>query len=97
MSRLSIARVEPLGFVEVGFASVPLASPACDIGQRLRNPAAIGQELPCLLKVTHGGVVIFQAGIMIIALGQQRLAEIGLKSERGFGGLPRLFTESIVG
>ena len=30
---------------------------------------------------------------MVIALGQYGLAESGLKSERGFGGLPRLFTE----
>ena len=30
--------------------------------------------------------------IVVIALGQYGLAEIGLKSERGFGCLPRLFT-----
>ena len=30
---------------------------------------------------------------MVIALGHQRFAEIGLKSERGFGCLPCLFTE----
>ena len=91
--QVNVARVEPLGFVEVRLAPVPLASPSRDIGQRLRNPAAIGQELTCLLKVTHRGVVILQAGVVIISLGQYGLAEIGLKSERGFGCLPRLFTK----
>ena len=57
----NVARVEPLGFVEVRLAPVPLASPSRDIGQRFRNPAAIRQELTCLLKVTHRGVVILQA------------------------------------
>src|SRR6266446_502859 len=90
---LNVARVEPLGFVEVRLAPVPLASPACDIGQRLRNLAAIRQELTCLLKVTHRGVVILQAGVVVKSLGMQRLAEIGLKSERGFGCLPCLFTQ----
>src|SRR5206468_5017876 len=89
----NVARVEPLGFVEVRLAPVPLASPPRDIGQRFRNPAAIRQELTCLLKVTHRGVVIFQTGVVVKSLGMQRLAEIGLKSERGFGCLPRLFTE----
>jgi hypothetical protein len=32
-----IARVEPLGFVEVGFTSLPLPLIACDKGERLRN------------------------------------------------------------
>src|SRR6266481_5320665 len=54
----NVARVEPLGFVEVRLTPVPLASPARDIGQRFRNPAAIRQELTCLLKVMHCGVVI---------------------------------------
>ena len=39
------------------------------------------------------GVVILQAGVVVISLGQEGLAEIGLKSERGFGCLPRLFTQ----
>jgi hypothetical protein len=30
---------------------------------------------------------------VVISLGHQRLAEIGLKNERGFGGLPCFFTE----
>ena len=55
---VNVARVEPLGFVEVRFAPVPLAAPPCDIGQQFRNPAAIGQELTCLLKVTHCSIVI---------------------------------------
>ena len=56
--QVHVAWVEPLGFVEIRLAPVPLASPPRDIGQRFRNPAAIRQELTCLLKVTHGGVVI---------------------------------------
>ena len=91
--KVNIPRVEPLGFVEVRFASVPLASPARDIGQRFRNLAAVRQELTCLLKVTHGGVVILQASIVVVSLGQQCLAEIRLKSERGFGCLPCLFSQ----
>ena len=91
--QVSVARVEPLGFVEVRLAPVPLASPPLQIRQRFRNQAVIRQELTCLLKVTHRGVVIPQAGVMVIALGQYGLAEIGLKSERGFGCLPRLFAQ----
>ena len=56
--QVNVARIEPLGFVEVGLAPVPLASPPRDISQRFRNLAAIGQKLTCLLKVTHRGVVI---------------------------------------
>src|SRR5438477_6228424 len=89
----NVARVEALGFVEVRLAPVPFSSPPREIGERFRNPAAIGQELACLLKVTHRRVVILQAGVVVMALGQYGLAEIGLKSERGFGCLPRLFTE----
>src|SRR6476661_1377887 len=50
--QVSVARVEPLGFVEVRLALFPKASPPRDIGQRLRNLAAIGQERTYLLKVT---------------------------------------------
>src|SRR5258706_9501721 len=50
--KVNVARVQPLGFVEVRLAPVPLASPPRDISERFRNPAAIGQELMCLLKVT---------------------------------------------
>src|SRR5207247_9997534 len=57
--QVNVARVEPLGFDEVRLALVPLASSACDISERLRNPAAIRQKLTCLLKVMHRGVVIF--------------------------------------
>src|SRR5437870_6034087 len=77
--------------LEVRLAPAPLASTPLQIGQRFKNPAAIGQELTCLLKVTHRGVVILQAGVVVISLGMQSLAEIGLKSQRGFGCLPRLF------
>ena len=53
-----VSRVELLGFVEIVFAIVPLTAPACDIGQQLRNPAAIGQVLTSALKVQYGGIVI---------------------------------------
>src|SRR4029450_13471882 len=85
---VNIARVEPLGFVEIRLAPVPLALPACDIGQRFRNPAAIGKELTCLLKVTHRGVVIFQAKVVVKSLSQYGLTEIGLESKCCFGCLP---------
>src|SRR5437764_2026686 len=92
--QVKVARVEPLGFVEVRLAPVRLASPPLHIGQRFKNPAAIWQELACLLKVTHRGVEILQAGVVVISLGMQCLTEIGLKSQRGFGCLPSLFTQS---
>src|SRR5262249_6576814 len=38
-----VARVEPLGFVEVRLTSLPLASPTLQISEGLRNQAAIGQ------------------------------------------------------
>ena len=95
--QVHVARVETLGFVEIRLALVPLASPPRDIGQRFRNSAAIRQKLSRLLKVTHRGVVIFQTSVVIIAFGPYGLAEIGLKSERGFGCLPCLFTEATVG
>ena len=50
---VGIARVEPLGFVEVRFAPLPLAAPACDVGQRFGDAAIIGQDLTCLLKITY--------------------------------------------
>src|SRR4030095_9393207 len=56
--QVNVARIELLGFVEIRLAPLPLSSPALDIGQRLRNSAAIGQKRTCLLKVTHRGVVI---------------------------------------
>jgi len=88
-----VARVEPLGFVKVMFALLPLAASAFELGQRLRNPAAIRQERTGLLKVTRSGVVVLQAGVVVIALGMHGLAKIGLKTERRFGGLPCLFAE----
>src|ERR1700731_3941157 len=91
--QVDVARIEPLGLVEVRLAPLPLAAPPRDRGQQRRNLAAVRQELTCLLKVTHRGVVILQAGVVVIALGQQRLAEIRLKSERGFGCLPGLATQ----
>src|SRR6266496_2031061 len=42
--QVNVAGVESLGFVEVGVAPLPLASPALEIGQGPRNPTAIGQE-----------------------------------------------------
>src|SRR5438132_14030173 len=89
----NVARVEPLSFVEVGLAPVPLTSPARDVSQRFRNLAAIRQKLTCLLKVTHRGIVIFQAAVVVISPGQYSLAEIGLKRERRFSCLPCLLAE----
>src|SRR5438552_4606438 len=54
----NVPRVKSFSFVEVRLAPVPLASPARDIGQHFRDPAAIRQELTRLLKVTHRSVVI---------------------------------------
>src|SRR5438034_11004715 len=89
--QLDVARVQPLGFVEVRLAPVVLPSPSLQKRQRLKNPAAIRQELTCLFKVTHRVVVIPQAGVVVKSRRMQRLAEIGLKSEGGFGCLPRFF------
>src|SRR4029077_6984871 len=86
-------RVKLLGFVEVRLAPVPLASSPCDISQRFRNPAAIWQKLTCLFKVTDGCVIIIQTKVVVGSRRQHGLAEIRLKSERGFGGLPCLFTQ----
>jgi hypothetical protein len=58
VEQVNVPRVKPLRFVEVRLALIPLATSPCDIGQRLRNPAAIRQELTRLLKVTRRGVVI---------------------------------------
>src|SRR2546427_12818401 len=92
---VNVLWVEPLGFIEVRLAPVPLALPPRDIGERFGNLATIRQELACLLKVTHCGRVIFQAGVVVIPLGMQRFAEIGLKCEGGGSGLPGLLPESI--
>ena len=46
-----------------------------------------------MLEVTHCCVIILQTIVVVGALGQQGLAEIRLKSERSFGGLPCLFTQ----
>src|SRR5262249_15089370 len=89
----NIARIESLSLVEVDLALLPLTSPARDIGQRFRNLAAVRKESPCLFKVMHGCVVIFQAGVVVISLGQYRLAEIGLESQRRFSSPARLLPE----
>src|SRR5215472_1819501 len=83
-----VARVESLGFIEIRFAPVPLAAPARDHRERLKNAAAIREKLMRLFKVAHRGIVILQAGIMIITFGMERLAEVRLESQRGFGSLP---------
>src|SRR4026209_449100 len=46
-----ISRVELLGVFKIILAVVPLAAPACDIGQQLRNAATIGQVLTGSLKI----------------------------------------------
>src|SRR6266487_2381974 len=90
----NIARVEPLGFVEVRLTSVPLVSPPLEISQRFGNTATIRKGLARLLKVTHCGVVILQAGIAVIAHRHERLAKVGLKLKRSFRCLPCLFAKS---
>src|SRR5438105_14786144 len=54
----NIARVEPLGFVEVRLAPVPLALPPCHIGEQFRNPARIRPQRPGFFEVTHRRLVI---------------------------------------
>src|SRR5215831_170292 len=76
--QIHIARVEPLRFLEVSLAAVPLALPARDIGKPFRNAAAIGQKVTCLLKVTHCSVVILQARIIVTSLSQYGLPETRL-------------------
>ena len=92
--QVNVARIEPLGLVEVGLALVPLASPPIDVGKRFRNLTAIGQKRTRLLEITLRSAIIFQASVVVKALGQYGLAEIRLKRKRGFGCLPRLFTQN---
>src|SRR5438094_10479680 len=40
----NVTWVESLGFLEVVVTALPLASPPFEIGQGLKDPAAIGQE-----------------------------------------------------
>src|SRR5262249_24517699 len=51
------------------------------------------EVLTRLLKVTHGRVGILQTIVVVGALGQYGLAEVGLKGKSGFSCLARLFTE----
>jgi hypothetical protein len=43
----------------------------------------------------HRCIVIFQAGVEVIALGEYRFAEIGLESECSCSGLSRLIAEGV--
>src|SRR6266481_3765833 len=54
----NVARVKPLSFVEVGFASLPLPSSPLEKSEGLRNATAVWQKRSRLLKVAHRGVVI---------------------------------------
>src|SRR5207248_7798665 len=90
----NIARVKPLGLVEIGLALIPLTSPARDIGQQFRNLASVGQELRCLLEITYRSVVILEAGVVVMPLGQYSLSKVRLKSECSLGCLPGLFSQS---
>ena len=47
-----------------------------------------------LLKVADRGVVILQTGVVVKAFGEDGLAKIGLKRERGFSCVPCLFTQA---
>src|SRR4051794_6891561 len=88
-----IPHVEPLGLVEIELALVPLAAPSSYVSKRFRDTAVIGEKLACLLKIADGRVVILQATVVVIASGQHRLAELGLKSQRRFGCLPGFLTK----
>src|SRR5262249_39867849 len=83
----------PLGFIEVRFASVPLALPTRDNSERCRNLTAIRQQPLRLFKITHRSVIILEAGIVIVSLRVQCLTEIGLKNEGGFCRPPCLIAE----
>src|SRR5262249_40025186 len=92
--QVNVTRIEPLRFVETRLALIPPALPTCHVGEVFRDAAAIREELTRLLEKTRAGVVILQASVVIIALGQDGLAEIGLKPEGSFGGLPCFFPQS---
>ena len=91
--QVNVAWIELLGFVEVGLALVPIAAPSLDVRQRLRNLTVVRQKPICLLEIIDRSVVVLQAGIVIKALGEYGLAKIGLKSQCGFGCLPRFFAK----
>ena len=80
----SVPGIEPLSFIEIGLALLPLTSPARDVRERLRNLATVRQKLTCLFKITHGCVIIFQTSIVIISFSQYGFAKIGLEGERCF-------------
>ena len=63
---------------------------AGDAGELLQNPAIIWQELACPLKVTQRRVVILQAIVVVFALCEDGLTEIGLKGAGGFRCVPDL-------
>src|SRR5262249_8178932 len=74
VKQVDVTRVEAFCSLEIRLALLPPALPPCDICEQLRNSTAIGQELACLLKMTYGGVIILQAGVVIIALGKNSLS-----------------------
>src|SRR5205085_8842024 len=91
--QVDIPRIKPLGFVEIRFAPLPLASSALDIGQGLGDPAAIGDEFARSLKIEDRRIVFLYARVMVITLREQAFTQVGLKSERGLGRLSRLVTQ----
>ena len=91
--QINVPRVQPLSFVKVGLALVPLTAPSAHVGKRLRHTTAIGQEFTGLLEVTNGGVVILQAGVMVMADRMHRFTQIGLKFERGLRCFSRFFAK----
>ena len=46
-----------------------------------------------MLEVTHRGGIILQVGVVVITLGYQSLAKIGLESKGVLGRLPRFVPE----
>ena len=89
----NVPRIESPGLLEISVGAIPLAFPARYVGKRFRNLAAIGKKLTRLLEVTDGRIVIFLAGIVILAFCQNSLAKIRLKRQSRLGCLPCLFPQ----
>ncbi len=69
-----VARIEPRGLVKIRLGFLPLSLAPGDKGERLRHPAAIGQELARLLVKLHRVLKIAQATVVIKTHGDQSLA-----------------------
>src|SRR5437762_12569214 len=59
----NVAWVKPLGFVKIGLARAPFTLPPRNMGEHVRNPTAIRQELTCLLTLSLCDGVIGESGV----------------------------------